>query len=212
MAVTDTARWHSTGFSARLSVTAAIAGLALLAAALHLVTPFNHDEAYFIEAAGRLLDGGRFGQDILDMNPPHVYRFSAIPVWLARQIGARSDIVATIFMAAIGALSLVASGRLITPGKSADSAPRALLLVAAFVVLFAPGYDFGQREHWMVLLTLPYIIVRSRRADDMALSSAVAALIGVAALRERIGATLQRTLEQTFFINLPKKRNQYAVT
>ena len=48
-------------------------------------------------------------------------------------------------------------------------------------MLFAPGYDFGQREHWMVLLTLPYIIVRSRRADDMALSSAAAALIGVAA-------------------------------
>lgn len=48
-------------------------------------------------------------------------------------------------------------------------------------MLFAPGYDFGQREHWMVLLTLPYVVTRSRRADGIALPGTAAALIGVAA-------------------------------
>jgi len=115
------------------------------------------------------------------MNPPYIHWISAIPVWLARQIGARSDFVATFFTAAIAAVSLVVSDRLIASGTSADSAPRALLLIAAIVVLFAPGYDFGQREHWMVLLTLPYIIVRSRRTDDIAISNTAAALVGVAA-------------------------------
>jgi uncharacterized membrane protein len=181
MAVTDTARGHSTAYGADLSASAIIVGLALLAAVAHFVMPFNHDEAYFIEAAGRLLDGGRFGKDIVDMNPPHVYWFSAIPVWLARQIGARSDIVATIFIAVMAALSLMAVNRLIAHDRSAESATHALPLAAAIVVLFAPGYDFGQREHWMVLLTLPYIIARSRRADGKTLSSTAAVLFGVAA-------------------------------
>jgi hypothetical protein len=181
MAVIDTAREHGTASHAGLPVPAAIAGLALLAAALHLVTPFNHDHAYFIESAGRLLDGGRFGVEIADINPPHVFWISAIPVWLARQVGARSDAAATIFTAALAAASLIASHRLIAPGRFADSMPRALFPIAAIIVLFAPGYDFGQREYWMVLLTLPYIVVRSLRADDRAISGAAAALIGVAA-------------------------------
>ncbi len=181
MAVIDTARGQGAASSARLPVPAAVAGLAVLAAALHIVTPFNHDAAHFIDSAGRLLDGARFGTDIVDMNPPHVFWISAIPVWLARQVGARSDIFATVFTAALAALSVIASGRLISPARSAGPAGRLLVVIAAVVVLLAPGYDFGQREHWMVLLTLPYIVVRSRRADGLALSGAATTLAGVAA-------------------------------
>lgn len=123
MAVVETARGHSTGYNAWLSVPTAMIGLALLAAGLHIVTPFNRDEAHLIEAAGRLLDGGRFGKDVADMNPPHVFWISTIPVWLARQIGARSDIIATIFTSMISAVSLVASDRLIA---SADPLIRSL--------------------------------------------------------------------------------------
>ena len=181
MAVIDAQRGYNTAFAAAPSVPAAIAGLALLAAVFHVVTPFNHDEAYFMVAGGWLLDGGRFGKDILDFNPPHVYWISVIPVWLAREIGARVDIVATFFTAALAAISLIVSDRLIATGKPAAMAPRALLPIAAIIVLFAPGYDFGQREHWMVLLTLPYVIARCRRADGATLSPAVAVMIGVAA-------------------------------
>jgi hypothetical protein len=180
MTAIDTARGHNPAYVS-LSVPAAIVGLALLAAMLHVVTPFNHDEAYFIAAARRLLDGGRFSKDVIDMNPAHVYWMSAVPVWLARQIGARSEIVATFFTASMAAASLIASDRLIASGGSDHPLPRGLVLIAAVIVLFAPGYDFGQREHWMMLLALPYIIARSCRADDIALSGAAASLIGVAA-------------------------------
>src|SRR4051794_17017664 len=50
MTAIDTARGHNPAYVS-LSVPAAIVGLALLAAMLHVVTPFNHDEAYFIAAA-----------------------------------------------------------------------------------------------------------------------------------------------------------------
>ena len=81
----------------RLLVTGTIACLAVGAALLHFFAPINHDEAYFMALAGRLLDGGQFGKDIMDMNPPHVWWISAMPVWLARQTGLRLDVAAAVF-------------------------------------------------------------------------------------------------------------------
>ena len=147
----------------RLLVTGTIACLALGAALLHFFAPINHDEAYLMALAGRLLDGGQFGKDIMDMNPPHVWWISAMPVWLARQTGLRLDVVASLFTVV---LSVAAIARL-TATVGLGRIPRNLFLVfTALLVLFIPGYDFGQREHWMVLLTLPYIVARGCRLDN----------------------------------------------
>ena len=162
----------------RLFTTSIIAGLAAIAAIVHFFTPLNHDTAYFVTLAGRLLDGGSFGREIMDMNPPHVWWISAMPVWVARQIGLRLDAVATVFTALMAAISLVAVERLVSPERFARGV---FLALAAVLVLFLPGYDFGQREHWMLLLTLPYVTACGCRLDGNQLPRAGGALIGVAA-------------------------------
>ena len=165
----------------RLLVAGTIACLAVGAALLHFFVPINHDLAYFIALAGRLLDGGQFGKDIMDMNPPHVWWISAMPVWLARHTGLRPDIAATIFTVAMAVLSLAAVARLTAAG-GLERATRGLFLVfAALLILFIPGYDFGQREHWMVLLTLPYIVACACRLNNSGFSAATGVVIGAAA-------------------------------
>ncbi len=165
----------------RLLVAGAIACLAVGAALLHFFAPINHDEAYFMALAGRLLDGGQFGKDIMDMNPPHVWWISAMPVWLARQTGLRLDVAASLFTVTMAVLSVAAVARLIA-AAGLGRAPRSLFLVfATLVLLFISGYDFGQREHWMVLLTLPYIVARGCRLNNSMISPAAGAVIGVAA-------------------------------
>ncbi len=67
MAVTGIARGYGSAYGAKLSVAATIAGVAMLAAALHLVTPFNHDEAWFLHGSGWLLDGAQLGIDLGDI-------------------------------------------------------------------------------------------------------------------------------------------------
>jgi len=165
----------------RLLVAAAIACLAVGAALLHFFVPINHDEAYFMALAGRLLDGGQFGKDIMDMNPPHVWWISAVPVWFARQTGLRPDIAATTFTVAMAALSLSAVAHLLAAAGLVRATRNLFVVFAALVVLFVPGYDFGQREHWMVLLTLPYIVARGCRLKKLVLSPAIGAAVGVAA-------------------------------
>jgi hypothetical protein len=165
----------------RLLVTGTIVCLAVGAALLHFFAPINHDEAYLMALAGRLLDGGQFGKDIMDMNPPHVWWISAMSVWLARQIGLRIDVAASAFTVAMALLSVAAVARL-TATAGLGRVPRNLFLVfATLLILFIPGYDFGQREHWMVLLTLPYIVARGCRPGNPATSPATGAAIGVAA-------------------------------
>jgi len=181
MTISEMARGRDTASRGDLSVTMVIAGLAALAAVLHAFTPFNHDEAWFMEGARRLLDGGRLGTNIVDMNPLPVWWLSVVPVWLARQIGARIDVVATVFTALMAALSLVAFDRMAGADGRIGSARHVLLLLAAVLLLFDPGYDFGQREHWAVLLTLPYVVARSRRKEGAKLSGAAAIVIGIAA-------------------------------
>jgi hypothetical protein len=180
MAVTDTACAYGSAYGARLSVPAIVGGLALLAAALHLVMPFNHDEAWIIHGSGWVLDGGEIGKDLVDMNPPLVWWLYAPLVWLARHIGLRADHLATLLTVLTAALSLGVVERLL---RNDDATPlqRALVPVAAALVLFYPGYDFGQREHWMVLLTLPYVVARWRRADNAKISTLAATAIGFVA-------------------------------
>lgn len=162
----------------RLFTTCVIAGLAAAAAIIHTFTPLNHDVAYFVALAGRLLDGGSFGREIMDMNPPHVWWISAVPVWIARHVGLRIDAVAAVFTALMAALSLITVERLVNFERCARNV---FLPLVASLVLFAPGYDFGQREHWMLLLTLPYIVACGCRLSGTPLPSASGAAIGTAA-------------------------------
>lgn len=162
----------------RLFTTGVIAGLAAAAAIVHTFTPLNHDVAYFVALAGRLLDGGSFGREIMDMNPPHVWWISAVPVWIARHVGLRIDAVAAVFTALMAALSVIAVERLVNFERFARNV---FLPLVACLVLFAPGYDFGQREHWMLLLTLPYVVACACRLNGTQLPSASGAAIGTAA-------------------------------
>jgi hypothetical protein len=181
MTIIETARWQRATHSQDLPAAIMIAGLAVLAVALHILTPFNHDEAWFLAGAARLLDGGHFGSDIVDVNPLPVWWLSIVPVWLGRQIGARSDIVATVLTVLTAVLSLVAADRLIEPANSAGRTRRALLAGLAIILLFVPGYDFGQREHLAALLALPYVMARGRRMDSAKTSALSGAVIGVVA-------------------------------
>src|SRR5262245_7665886 len=165
----------------RLLVTGTIACLSVGAALLHFFAPINHDEAYFIALAGRLLDAGSCGKDIVYMHPPHVWWISAVPAWFARQTGLRLDIAATAFTVGMAGLSLAAVARLIASAGLVRAARNVFLVLAALLLLFVPGYDFGQREHWMALLTLPYIVACGCRVSNSEISPAAGAVIGVAA-------------------------------
>ena len=159
----------------------ALALLVLLALRLRLL--LNHDIAWYLHSANAFLDGGRLYQDIFfEVNPPLMLFLTVPPVALARLGGFFAPDLFIAYVFALAALSMVLIGRLLgsLPGLS-PSARHGLIGVALLTLLVLPASDFGQREHLMVVLSLPYMLLIARRAAGPGCGRTLALAIGVLA-------------------------------
>jgi len=123
--------------------------LALLLAAfpLLLLIPIGHDQIWTLWIGRQLLGGAQLYRDIIEVNPP-LWFWMAVP---QAAIGIPSPFAITGFCAAAIALSLW----LIPPCYRLPS-------LAAFALL--PLLDFGQREHFTLIATAPYVFLIAARA------------------------------------------------
>lgn len=126
-----------------------VALLMLAAFWLQVSGPFNHDVAFTLVGARTLLGGGEFGVDVIDPNPPLAWWLAMGPMAFSRLASIRPEWAAIGFTLALATLSLAVAARHVRG---------ATIVWAAILLLFAPGYDFGQREHWMAILALPWLV------------------------------------------------------
>ncbi len=130
---------------------AIVAGFGLAQA---VVLEPNGDASWYVYVAGRVLDGDRLYVDLVDTNPPLI-------VWLDMAVVAGARIVGRDGLSAFQAVdfgmigvSLAMSWRL---SRGQPEAIRKSSLVAwAFLLLVQVGGAFGQREHLLMIMTLPY--------------------------------------------------------
>jgi hypothetical protein len=116
----------------------------------------NHDIGWFLHAGEVWLDGGEIGVDVIDTNPPLVIWLSGGEVALARLLGVTPLVLhawLTCLLAAAGAW--LAGRALARAGFAAAERSAFGLLLVAFAAVVS-GYEFGQRELWLVFLLLPY--------------------------------------------------------
>lgn len=118
---------------------------------------FNHDLAFILVGAKRLIHGGVFGVDVVDPNPPLAWWMAVIPVELAHFTSMTPEFVAVAFTVFLIAVSAALIWRIAGPLTA---------LSAATILAFAPGYDFGQREHWMAALALPWLLLAALARDN----------------------------------------------
>ena len=143
----------------------------------------NGDSAWLLHVARRVSDGARLYVDVIEVNPPLVVWLGLPVVALARATG-WSD--AAIFRGAIWCLALLAiwlggrALRLLAPGTPVGWRPAVLVGMAVVLVGMPAGY-FGQREHLVLILVLPWLLVAAARAEGGAPGRAVAAAAGALA-------------------------------
>ncbi len=144
-------------WQARLALLPVLAFLPMLVA-----PPLNHDVAAVLSFGQRWFAGERLYVDLIDVNPPLIFVLNLLPAALADifDIDGVAALQGCLF--AFGAFMWALSVRV---RDRAAEAPilRGLLDVLPGLMVFACGYDFGQRETLMVAAATPYLLAAARR-------------------------------------------------
>ena len=139
--------------------------------------PITHDVVWQFWVARQLANGAALYRDIWEVNPP-LWFWSALPIhhaaaWL--HVPPLRILIA--IMVGVGTLSALLIGYL--SGQSSAVARLVTMLLAFWLTVITPLYDFGQREQLALICTLPYAALISRRSTGSAVPSALALLVGM---------------------------------
>jgi hypothetical protein len=146
-----------------------VALLTGLLVSILLSAPRAHpDVAMYLQAAELLLEGERPYVDFVDLNPPLVFYLNTLPVALARLLGAHPMRVFALVIALLVAWSAGSSHASVARAGGREGSLAAGGIAASIVGLslwlWLEG-DYGQREHVVFLLYLPYLCARSVGRD-----------------------------------------------
>ena len=165
-----------------LAVLAFLLGISLAA---EFTTYARPDTGFLLDVAARVLDGERLYVDVVEINPPLIVGLNMVAVRSARLLGI-SDILAYRlgFTAVLLGALLLAGWRLRRLLPDEIVLRRVLVLLLTFALFPLAGQDFGEREHLVLALLVPYLLLSTERrlGRDIPLVQALAVglLAGVA--------------------------------
>ena len=143
----------------------------------------NFDVSWLMKVTNKLLNGGHYYTDFIETNPPLILYIYTPAVFLAKifHIGFNLAFKTYTFIVAIGSLYLC-NILMRDIFSNADKYIRyALLIAISFVFILMPGYSFGEREHFALMLTLPYLFLLDLRLSNKSINFYLILLIGIMA-------------------------------
>jgi hypothetical protein len=145
---------------AELGKAAMALGLAVVLAALFFPWfPLNHDTSWYLLSTNNWLDGADLYRDIVEISPPLIFYHSVPSVLVSRLFGASPAASYIGYCILVGALCAAWIIRLLA-GSALGAVQRQALFVAVLAAYFVlPIAEFGQREHLMVMFSMPYLLL-----------------------------------------------------
>jgi hypothetical protein len=141
------------------------------------------DTGFLLYVAGRVLDGARLYVDIIEINPPLIVGLNLPVVLASRALGVPDILVYQLAVAALLLACIGLTGRVLGYlFPAGDARPRRWILLLITLVLFLlSGAYFGEREHLVLALVSPYLVLVAVRAVKQWLPGWDAAAVGVLA-------------------------------
>lgn len=143
--------------------------LVLHQAALLYTAYSGHDQAWYLIAAARVMNGAElYGPNVSDTNPPMIVWFSTLPVLLSRVLPFSPTLCLRLVVLALWLGSTAWCMRILRrAGEMESGLLRAMIgLGILFTGLRMDPREFGQREHLFVALALPYLFAVSTGAVE----------------------------------------------
>jgi hypothetical protein len=160
----------------------AVVAFASLGAYLQFNTHLNHDIAWILYSAGRLLEGERFGRDVIAANPPLAWWLSYPALILGEHFGLHPATAFRLQTMLLAATVILLCRSILLSRDELSGWHQSLFLVLAGYWLFLGSFrDFGQREYLAAAFVLPYLLIAALRIENHRVSPWHAALAGIAA-------------------------------
>ncbi len=154
----------------------------LAALLFYLPTSLHFDVSWYLVATERFVGGARLYQDVIEVNPPLAFYLMVPPVLVAGVTGIPSRMLFVAYVFLLLALSLWLVDRLLRQTSDAASSARGVFLLAVFgALVILPLAVFGQREHLMLILSIPYVFLLGHRLAGRTCSPMLAMAVGAAA-------------------------------
>ncbi|WP_170605559.1 GtrA family protein [Ruegeria arenilitoris] len=146
--------------------------------------PINHDTAWYLVATRNWLSGAQLYVDIVEVNPPLNFYLTVPVVFLAEWLSMSETNAQYLTLSILMAFSLVWVWNLLQQYSELDWGRQFLMLIAAAVAMAVPAVSSsGQREHLMVIFTMPYlfghIVMQGAGTGKESVGRAAFAAIGI---------------------------------
>jgi hypothetical protein len=143
----------------------------------------NHDAAWYLYMARVVLGGGSLYRDVADTNPPLIVWLMTPPAGVARLLGVPESLMFVLYVCGAIAISVVACAYLIARvwPEFPVHLRLALVTLVLFLLFVRIHAEFGQREHFTILLSLPYLLAAMAWIQGRPLGRGAGIAAGVAA-------------------------------
>jgi hypothetical protein len=160
-------------------------GVAGMACLIALLPAAGHDQMWGLYMARLVRHGAKlYGPELFESNPPLIVWLSMVPSAMAEWLHLPETAVGKLLVVGIEAGVAVVCLRLLRTlwgGVVPKNVLWALGFVYVAVVGVMPARDFGQRDHILALLCLPYVLAAALDAEGLAISRWVQVGIGLMA-------------------------------
>jgi hypothetical protein len=145
-------------------------------------TLFSWDVSWLMEASRRLLAGGTYAKDFFENNPPLILYLYIPGVLIVKFFHLNPEIAFRVYFFSLVASTLVINNILLEKILPADVMMRRffLLMFAAMVLIF-PNYELGQRDQFVSVLVMPYILLLCCRLQNQPIARPLAIMVGLIA-------------------------------
>ncbi|MHB1947950.1 MAG: hypothetical protein ACYCQI_07545 [Gammaproteobacteria bacterium] len=141
------------------------------------------DVSWALHEVQSILVGGRYGEEFYETTPPLFLYLYSPAILLAKIVPAN---LFTIFTGYIFILAILSFGmcylwiKKIFIQQDKKVAAIFMLLIAVTFFLLPLSYDFGQREHLLIILTMPYLLLMAYRLQkNEKINNYAALLVGL---------------------------------
>lgn len=150
-----------------------------------ITTGANCDVSWTVFLAQQINSGQTLYVDFTDINPPFIFMLFSLPAHSIDFFNFSVEQTTFLLYAPLSITSLYLSHLVLCKSEyfSQNYSRNSYMITLAFIILIAPAYSMGQREHIFVITTIPYILrhmyLNSTESTDTTLLVSVALLASI---------------------------------